>query len=79
MKKPIKVRITDVFINPKLKHAALLMQDYVVGGEQLFFTKQKGLKVRNTFKKTFYDNQGNDLGYIVGTITEIIKQEESDY
>lgn len=79
MQKPIKVRITDVVVYPKPNHAALLMQDYVVGQEQLFFTKQKGLKLKGTFTKTFYDNEGTKLGYIIGTITEIIQQEENDY
>ena len=79
MQKPIKVRITDVVLNDKLNHAAVLMQDYVVGQEQVFFTKQKGLKLKGTFTKTFYDNEGNQLGYIIGTITELIQQEENDY
>ena len=79
MLKPIKVKITEVVVNDKLPHAAVLMQDYVIGQETTFFTQQKGLKLKGLFTKPFYDNHGKALGYIVGTVTELIQQEENDY
>lgn len=73
MQQPVRVKITQVELNPNNKYSEYLMQDYVVGSETIIYTNQKHLKLKGEFSKQYYDNERNLLGTVRGTVTELFQ------